>query len=114
MDALAETWSRSGKKPDDLYDGNIIEIIKELRVWLIAREDRNHANFHLLWDFLDNNATIIDLANQYGNINDIRIAPFKAKHVKSVERVKVRRIYAYFIQQTLKFNLRSSEKIGTN
>ena len=114
MDALAETWSRSGRKPDDLYDGNIIEIIKELRVWLIAREDRNHANFRLLWDFLDNNATIIDLANQYGNINDIRIAPFKAKHVKSVERVKVRRIYACFIQQTLKFNLRSLEKIGTS
>lgn len=91
MDALAEIWSRSGKKPDDLYEGKVIEIIKELRAWLIAREDRNHANFRLLWDFFDNNATILDLANQYANINDIRIAPFKAKHVKSVERVKVGR-----------------------
>ena len=91
MDALAESWFRSGKKPDDLYKGGVMEIIKELKVWLIAREDRNHANFDLLWDFFDNNATILDLANQYATINDMSIVPFKAKHVKNVERVKVRR-----------------------
>lgn len=91
MDALAEIWSRSGKKPDDLYKGKMGEIFMELKAWLVAREARNHANFGLLWDFLDNNATIIDLASQYANINDIRIAPFKAKHVKKVERIKVRR-----------------------
>lgn len=100
MDALAGTWFHSGKKHDNLYRGRTEQIIIELKEWLIAREGRNHANFNLLWDFLDNNATIIELTSQYGTIKDIRTAPFKAKHVKLVERVKVRRLYARLMPDT--------------
>ena len=90
MDELAETWSRSGKNPDDLYKGRHVAIIKELNQWLEDREGKNHANITLLWEFLDNNATIIDLTRQCGTTDDLRIAPFKVKHMKNVERVKVR------------------------
>lgn len=90
MDALAEAWSRSGRNTNDLYQGRPMAIIKELKEWIIDRGERNHANITLLWEFLDNNATIIELATQYGNVDDVRIAPFKAKHVKNVARVKVR------------------------
>ena len=90
MDALAEIWSRSGQRSEDLYKGTTDEIIKELKAWIVARNVRNETNMRLLWDFFDTNDAISGLQNQSEYLDDLRIAAFKAKHVKSVERVKVR------------------------
>ena len=92
MDALAEIWSRSGQRSEDLYEGTTDEIIKELKAWIVARNVRNETNMRLLWDFFDTNDAISGLQNQSEYLDDLRIAAFKAKHVKSVERVKVREL----------------------
>ena len=92
MDALAEKWSRSGQRSEDLYKGKTDEIVKALKSWIVARNARNEANLNLLWDFFDNNYDMVEYRNQYGTIDDDRIAAFKAKHVKMVERVQVREL----------------------
>ncbi len=92
MDALAEKWSGSGQRSEDLYKGKTDEIIKALKSWIAARNARNQANLTLLWDFFENNYDIVERRNEYGTIDDVRIAPFKAKHVKMVERVQVREL----------------------
>lgn len=92
MDALAEVWSRSGRKPKDLYKGKTDEIVKELKTWIVARKARNKANMKLLWDLFETNDAILGLRDQYGTLDDVRIAPFKAKYVKNVERVKVKEL----------------------
>ena len=89
MDALAETWSRSGRRSDDLYKGKTEEIIKELKTWILERQALNGAIISLLWDLFATNDIIFGIPDQSKNLGDMRMA-FKAKHVKNVERVKVR------------------------
>ena len=42
--------------------------------------------------FFENNYDIVERRNEYGTVDDVRIAPFKAKYVKMVERVQVREL----------------------
>lgn len=100
MDALAESWFASGQKVDDLYKGSVEDITKELREWVKARLIRNQSIVKLLWSFFSTNDTVFLLREKYGSIEDVRIAPFKAKHVKNVERVKVRRSHVYEVTRT--------------
>lgn len=92
MDALAETWLRSGERDEDLYKGSNEDIIRELKAWIIARKARNQANMQLLWGLFETDDAITRLRDQYGTIEDLRIAPFKAKRVKEAERVNVREL----------------------
>lgn len=92
MDALAEKWSNSGYKSEDLYKGKTDEIVKELKRWVVARGESNGATMDLLWDLFDTTDHISGFRNQFGTLDDLRIAPFKAKHVKNLERVKVREL----------------------
>lgn len=113
MDALAETWSRSGQRSEDLYKGSTDEIIKELRTWIVDRKARNEANMTLLWDIHTTNDVIFGTKNHNGTLEEMRMA-FKAKHVKNVERVKVRKSSIYMLQQTLRLHHRSIKRRGRN
>lgn len=100
MDALAETWFSSGQRSDDLYKGKIEEITKEFKEWIKARLVRNQAIILLLWDFFKTNDAIFSLREKYGSLQDVRIAPFKARYVKNIERVKVRQFHFFEIART--------------
>lgn len=89
MDALAEKWSRSGRKSSDLYKGKTDEITKELKKWILKRQDWNKAVIDLLWDLLFNNDVIVGMPDQAKPLADMRMG-YKAKQLKNVERVKVR------------------------
>lgn len=114
MDALAESWFRSGERDENLYKGNTEKIIRELKAWIIARKTRNEANIKLLWDLFETDDAISRLRDQYGTIEDPRIAPFKAKRVKNVDRVKVRQLSLMRKHQTLMSRIRNSKKKGIN
>ena len=88
MNALAETWSRSGRKSSDLYKGTTDEITNALKTWILERQALNAAIIDLLWDLFATNDMIADMSGQSKNIEYIRVA-FKAKQLKNVERVKV-------------------------
>ena len=64
MDALAEKWSRSGRKSSDLYKGKTDEITKELQKWILKRQDWNAAVIKLLWDVSFNNDVIVGMPDQ--------------------------------------------------
>ena len=61
MDALAEIWSRSGHRPENLYKGKTDKIVKELEAWIVARKTRNETNMELLWDLFDSCDTILEV-----------------------------------------------------
>ena len=88
MNALAETWSRSGRKSSDLYKGKTDEITNELKTWILERQALNAAVISLLWDLFVTNDFIADMPDQVKTLENIRVA-FKAKQLKNVERVKV-------------------------
>ena len=88
MNALAETWSRSGRKSSDLYKGKTDEITNELKTWILERQALNAAVISLLWDLFVVNDLIADMSDQVETLDNIRAA-FKAKQLKNVERVKV-------------------------
>ena len=89
MDALAEAWSRSGRKSNDLYKGKTDEITNILKTWISERQALNAAVIDLLWDLFATNDMIADMHDQDEGLRDIRMA-FKAKQLKNVERVKAR------------------------
>ena len=88
MNALAETWSRSGSKSSDLYKGTSDEITNELKTWILERQALNAAVIGLLWDLFFTNDVIADMQDQNQILENMRVA-FKAKQLKNVERVKV-------------------------
>ncbi|KAM0804557.1 hypothetical protein BDR22DRAFT_960162 [Usnea florida] len=87
MNALAETWSRSGRKSSDLYKGTSDEITNELKTWILERQALNAAVINLLWDLFITNDVIVDMQDQNQILENMRVA-FKAKQLKNVERVK--------------------------
>lgn len=84
MDALAQEWSRSGRKPDPLQ--------KQSRRDHQGAQSLDYRPQSQKPSYYKTNDTIFSLGDEYGNLADIRITPFKAKHVKNVERVKVRKL----------------------
>ena len=88
MNALAETWSRSGDKSSDLYKGTSDEIANELKTWILERQALNSAVISLLWDLFFTNDVIVDIQDENQIVENLRLA-FKAKQLKNVERVKV-------------------------
>ena len=114
MDALAESWFLRGERNEDLYRGNNDKIIRELKAWIVARTAQNEASFKLLWDLFETDDIISSLREQYGTIEDPRIAPFKAKRVKNGERLKVRRLSVMRQHQTLTPRFRISKEKGIN
>ena len=88
MNALAETWSRSGRKSSDLYKGKTDEITNELKTWISERQALNEAVISLLWDLFATNDVMVEMTDQGNTLDYIRVG-FEAKQVKNVERVKV-------------------------
>ena len=89
MNALAETWSRSGRKSSDLYKGTTDEITNELKTWIMDRQALNAAVISLLWDLFITNDFIADIPDQSKALENLNLG-LKARQMKNVERVKVR------------------------
>ena len=89
MEELAGHWHHSGMKVEDLYSGRKEDIVKALILWTGARRTQNEATINLLWDFFETNDAILALRKGLESLQDIDLAPVKAKFVEKFQRVEV-------------------------